>query len=509
MAAPAASGGPTAAISRARATRRSIRSTRDNFNKLEVAWRFKTDNLGPRPEFNFQATPLMVERRALHDRRHAPRGRRARRRAPARCCGCTATTKASAAKRRRGSCRAAASRTGPTAREERIIYVTPGYQLIALDAKTGAPIPRFGKNGIVDLKLEDDQEMDLDHRRDRPARGAGRSRRTSSSSAPRTPTGSRAEEPDATRRATSAASTCGPASACGSSTRSRSPASSATTRGRTDSVAYTGNTGVWAQMSVDEELGTRLPAGRDADRRLLRRPSARQQPVRREPRRARPEDRQAQVALPARAPRHLGQGHPVRADPRRHHRRRPARSRRSRSRPSRAGSTCSIASPASRSGRSRSGRSRRATCRASGTRRRSRSSPSRRRSSGRASSIDDLIDFTPELRAEAVKLASRYKIGPIFTPPVVSKWRRPARHADAAERRPAARTGRAARSIPRPSMLLHLLEHRRVGRSGSCPARTSGQAVGHGATSAASAADPGATPKAAGESADRPCRGCR
>ena len=36
--------------------------------------------------------------------------------------------------------------------------------------------------------------------------------------------------------------------------------------------------------------------------------------------------------------------------------------------------------------------------------------------------IDDLIDFTPELRAEAVKLASRYKLGPIFTPPVVSKW---------------------------------------------------------------------------------------
>ena len=36
-------------------------------------------------------------------------------------------------------------------------------------------------------------------------------------------------------------------------------------------------------------------------------------------------------------------------------------------------------------------------------------------------SIDDLIDFTPELRAEAVKLVSKYKIGPIFTPPVVSK----------------------------------------------------------------------------------------
>ena len=41
--------------------------------------------------------------------------------------------------------------------------------------------------------------------------------------------------------------------------------------------------------------------------------------------------------------------------------------------------------------------------------------------------IDDLIDFTPELRAEAVKLASRFKIGPIFTPPVVSTMARSAR----------------------------------------------------------------------------------
>jgi quinoprotein glucose dehydrogenase len=36
-------------------------------------------------------------------------------------------------------------------------------------------------------------------------------------------------------------------------------------------------------------------------------------------------------------------------------------------------------------------------------------------------SIDDLIDFTPALRAEAVKAIARYKIGPVFTPPVVSK----------------------------------------------------------------------------------------
>ncbi|MGH9142843.1 MAG: pyrroloquinoline quinone-dependent dehydrogenase, partial [Vicinamibacterales bacterium] len=35
-------------------------------------------------------------------------------------------------------------------------------------------------------------------------------------------------------------------------------------------------------------------------------------------------------------------------------------------------------------------------------------------------SPDDVIDFTPELHAEGLKLLSRYKIGPIFTPPVVS-----------------------------------------------------------------------------------------
>jgi len=33
--------------------------------------------------------------------------------------------------------------------------------------------------------------------------------------------------------------------------------------------------------------------------------------------------------------------------------------------------------------------------------------------------LDDLIDFTPELKAEALKIASQYRIGPMFTPPSV------------------------------------------------------------------------------------------
>ena len=34
---------------------------------------------------------------------------------------------------------------------ERLIVTTPGYHLASLDAKTGVPDPKFGKNGIVDL----------------------------------------------------------------------------------------------------------------------------------------------------------------------------------------------------------------------------------------------------------------------------------------------------------------------------------------------------------------------
>ena len=63
----------------------------------------------------------------------------------------------------------------------------------------------------------------------------------------------------------------------------------------------------------------RLPAGRAADRRLLWRASAGQRAVRREPGRRRSENRQAEVALPARASRHLGLGHSLRADPARPH----------------------------------------------------------------------------------------------------------------------------------------------------------------------------------------------
>ena len=37
-------------------------------------------------------------------------------------------------------------------RDKRVLFVTPGYQLVAVDAATGRPVPGFGKSGIVDLR---------------------------------------------------------------------------------------------------------------------------------------------------------------------------------------------------------------------------------------------------------------------------------------------------------------------------------------------------------------------
>ena len=68
----------------------------------------------------------------------------------------------------------------------------------------------------------------------------------------------------------------------------------------------------------------RLRPGGDADRRFLRRPPARQQPVRRKPGLPGRAHREARLALPAGASRHVGLGSAHRADPARYHRRRQA-----------------------------------------------------------------------------------------------------------------------------------------------------------------------------------------
>jgi quinoprotein glucose dehydrogenase len=137
--------------------------TKDNFNTLQIAWRLKTDFLGPRPDTLYSATPLLIDRvlyttagtrRAavalnaatgemlwMHTEDEGVRGQNAP---------------------RIGAGRGLAYWAGANGADRRVIYVTPGYRMLALDATSGVPIPSFGRNGVVDLKLEDDQDVNLD-----------------------------------------------------------------------------------------------------------------------------------------------------------------------------------------------------------------------------------------------------------------------------------------------------------------------------------------------------------
>jgi glucose dehydrogenase len=124
-----------------------------NFNKLEVAWHFKTDNFGPRPEFKLEGTPLVVKG-VLYTTAGTRRS----------VVALDAKTgeqlwvyalregKRAAIAPRQLSGRGVAYWTDGKG-DDRIVFVTTGYRLIELNAHTGAPVNGFGKDGMVDLKI--------------------------------------------------------------------------------------------------------------------------------------------------------------------------------------------------------------------------------------------------------------------------------------------------------------------------------------------------------------------
>jgi quinoprotein glucose dehydrogenase len=131
-----------------------------NFNKLQIVWSLKTGNFGPEPEYKLESTPLMANG-VLYTTAGSRRTVLALDAATGELLWMHAEhegARGMAAPRRLSGHGVAYWTDGA---EERILYVTPGYRLIALDAKTGIPIPTFGKRGVVDLRLDDDQEMDL------------------------------------------------------------------------------------------------------------------------------------------------------------------------------------------------------------------------------------------------------------------------------------------------------------------------------------------------------------
>ena len=397
-----------------------------NFSDLEVAWRFKTDNLGPRPQHRLQATPLVV-----NGMLYATGGTR---RAVFALDAATGELKwvhsvdegeRAESSPRRLSGRGVAYWTDGT--EERLVYVTIGYTLIALDAKTGRPLADFGRDGMVDLRRENDQEIDpvradiglqaaplivgdvvvvgAAHGANNPAGGVVPRTRSNVKGYVRgydVRTGERLW----IFHTVPTADEFGADSWLG------------------DSWSYTGNTGSWGQMSADEELGhvyvpTESPTN---DMYGGHRPGSNL-------------FANSLVALDVKTGErvwHFQLTHhelwdydvpcaPILADITVDGRRIKAIAQPSKQgwvyvfdrttgqpvwpieeRPVPQGDVpgewYSPTQPF----------------------------PTKPRAYARQGlAIDDLIDFTPELRAEAVELVSRYKIGPIFTPPVVSTWEGP------------------------------------------------------------------------------------
>ena len=124
-----------------------------NVAGLEVAWRWKSDNYGASPWPNYQVTPLMA-----NGVLYATAGAR---RSVVAIDAATGETmwmyRLDEGERgnnapRKGPGRGVAIHRGVD--RDTIFVISPGYQLIALDALTGQLRAGFGERGILDLKLQ-------------------------------------------------------------------------------------------------------------------------------------------------------------------------------------------------------------------------------------------------------------------------------------------------------------------------------------------------------------------
>ena len=135
--------------------------TRDNVKNLEVAWTWKFDNYGSAAQTaTTETTPLMVGGKL-----YFTAGQRRTVIAADAGTGETLWTwrpdegarfDAAPRKVHRGVA------YWTNGQEERIVLVTPGFQLVSLDAKTGRPVQGFGQAGVVDLFKQLDLDVPLD-----------------------------------------------------------------------------------------------------------------------------------------------------------------------------------------------------------------------------------------------------------------------------------------------------------------------------------------------------------
>ena len=228
---------------------------RDNVADLRIAWRWRTDNFGPRVDFNYQATPLMVGG-VLYTSAGWRRNVVA-------IDGATGETlwmyrldegeRGDVSPVRASSGRGVAYWTDGQD-DERIIHVTRGYRLVALDAATGLPVPSFGEQGVVDLF------QGINDGTDRPPVEPGQIGLNS----PALVVGD-VIVVGAALRATAPAPEFTAGFVRGFDARTGEqlwifhtipqPGEFGNDTWENDSWRYSGNTGVWAPMSADPELG--------------------------------------------------------------------------------------------------------------------------------------------------------------------------------------------------------------------------------------------------------------
>jgi len=138
----------------------------ENVGELQVDWSFATGPIGPSPEFNNPSTPIEIDG-VLYVTMGNTRNVAAIDGASGQLLWLWRPQEGDRFDKapRKGAGRGLSHyRSGD---EDRILTITPGFQLVSLDAETGLPDPNFGENGHVDLFMglrnaEDDRYDDID-----------------------------------------------------------------------------------------------------------------------------------------------------------------------------------------------------------------------------------------------------------------------------------------------------------------------------------------------------------
>ena len=222
-----------------------------NVKQLEIAWRWKAENFGPRTDYNWEVTPLMIGG-VLYFTAGSRRDAVAIDAATGETLWMYRLDEGERGDRAvRTQNRGLAYWTDGKG-DGRILLISPGFQLVALNAKTGVPIASFGKGGIVELTEGLDREVVKPGQigssspaiviRDVVVVGAALQSGSAPASKTNVPGYIRGFDVRTGKRIWTFKTIPRPGE-LGHETWEK------------DSWQYTGNTGAWAPLSADEELG--------------------------------------------------------------------------------------------------------------------------------------------------------------------------------------------------------------------------------------------------------------